>query len=136
MSRTFRLRHMPALPGTARKFCDGVGVRSWFQRSWAAAREVSIRLGTPVRHPTGWHLDCAASTEESVLFYQIRSKVVVDVSFPYHPWAERKSWTRLRTEGKTKARRRMRRDARRSLRDVPELALWPQWGEHFNERMW
>lgn len=107
MSRTYRLRHYPRLPGTAKKFVEGVGYNRHEKDEDKVWEQVSAVLGTPLRtsHTSRYHKvpwsdpDRAAKVraknevyfsitkEERELFYTLEKQAVFEVARPWrHPW--------------------------------------------------
>lgn len=82
MSRTYRGRHLPVLPGSARKIQFGVGKFGWKERDKIVEPLVDAVLGKPQSKPS-W------SSAEWRVRRQVREQIEKSIIWPvarYHPW--------------------------------------------------
>lgn len=141
MSRTYIMRHVPALPGTGRKIVAKPG--SWSQKKThdGIFRQVSAILGTPAREYPYYRrhnrwLSVTISKAEWDLYFQIEKETIFPIRGPYwHPWRHGFPNNTAKTGYKRYANRKTRRKTRYLLNhtqiDYDELLL-PRKSEYFD----
>ncbi len=82
MSRTYRGRHLPVLPGGARKIQFGVGAFGWKERDKIVEPLVNEILGTPPNKPRWSDPDWRIRYETA---RQIENSIIWPVA-DRHPW--------------------------------------------------
>ena len=140
MARTFRIRHLPSLPGTARRFAfthsDGWRQKEKLILALAArlAPQTTVATHTlfgPVR------IDHTQDGDARSIVDTLEKQVVVPLLSPgSHPWISRYGVNiRIAKYYRRKAHRRIRRKAKHLLnksgRDFDDMVM-PAWYEHWD----
>lgn len=140
LSRTYIMRHVPALPGTSRKIVAKAGTQCETKVRDEIFRQVAAILGTPVKkYPSYRYLRRSKifiSKAEWDLYDQIEESTIFPIRGPYwHPWRNGFPNNRAKTEEKRVANRKARRRTRHLLNhtqaDHEELLL-PRKSEYFD----
>ena len=144
MARTYRLRHCPSLPGTARHFAH-TSDNSWRRREviiLATARrlapEIFIRIHDEPYLPWLRGLPSRLQNRDARSVLDVlENQVVVPLMLPHsHPWCRHRSINlRVAKYYRKRAHREIRRLAKQLLNKSPgnyEEMLMPAWYEHWD----
>jgi hypothetical protein len=144
MSRTYIMRHVPAVIRSSKKIAVGVGPEREKKTRDQIFRRVAEILGTPIReyihyrysHRYGYRHNQQITRAEWDLFYHIEENTIFPIRGPYwHPWRHNFPNNTAKTWHKRKANQKARRKTRYLLNhtqiDHAELLL-PRKSEYYD----
>lgn len=137
MARTFRIRHLPSLPGTARRFAF-THSNAWLEKDKLILALVKrLAPGIPVRTYYDGRVAYIQHDDIRGLIETLEKQIVVPLLSPhFHPWI-RSRGINLRTARyyRKRAHRTIRHRSKQLLNHSPidpDELLMPAWHEHWN----
>jgi hypothetical protein len=124
MSRTYRCRHFPALPGHAAKIVDGCGRFRWDDRRAALKPQVDALLGPPDSDS----LYRASDYKTRMALYDALEDTVIWPVGQWHPWQRTPPAGSAKLFHRVLANRMMRRRTRAILNTAE---VNDDWTGHF-----
>lgn len=143
MARTYRLRHYPIVPGTARRFAFTHARCGWHREQLILATARRMFPDVPIATYPGPFLKGQRSyyqnRDAQSILDTLDDQLTIPLASPYfHPWRRRSCYglnirkaRRLRIAAHRKIRRIAKSRLNHSLIDFDEL-LMPMWNEHWD----